>query len=83
MLSRGVEIPCSTCPTWYHFIHDKLKNLFTCPGTSLKKVNAIQYCNLLSIIINSQCHVVWKTEWILISWLLTKPADLDLHCVFN
>ena len=22
-----------------------------------------------------------KTVWILISWLLQKPADLDLHCV--
>ena len=21
-----------------------------------------------------------KTVWILISWLLMKPADLDLHC---
>ena len=29
---------------------------------------------------NSQCHVVWKASWILISWLLQKPADLDLHC---
>ena len=23
---------------------------------------------------------VTKTVWILISWLLRKPADLDLHC---
>ena len=22
-----------------------------------------------------------KTVWILISWLLQKPADLDLHCL--
>ena len=22
----------------------------------------------------------WKTVWILISWFLKKPADLDLHC---
>ena len=25
-------------------------------------------------------HVALKTVWILISWLLQKPADLDLHC---
>ena len=24
-------------------------------------------------------HVMWKTVWILISWLLQKPADLDVH----
>ena len=29
---------------------------------------------------NLQCHVGGKTMWILISWLLEKPADLDLHC---
>ena len=23
---------------------------------------------------------VWKTLWILITWLCKKPADLDLHC---
>ena len=26
-------------------------------------------------------HVALKTVWILISWLLQKPADLDLHCL--
>ena len=25
-------------------------------------------------------HLALKTVWILISWLLLKPADLDLHC---
>ena len=29
---------------------------------------------------NLQWHVVWKTVWILISWLLQKPADLTIHC---
>ena len=24
-LNRAVEIPCPTCPTWSHFIQDKLK----------------------------------------------------------
>ena len=37
-ISRGVEIPCLTCPTWS--ISFRTKFLFTCPGTSLKKVNA-------------------------------------------
>ena len=26
-------------------------------------------------------HLALKTVWILISWLLQKPADLDLHCL--
>ena len=26
-------------------------------------------------------HLALKTVWILISWLLKKPADLDLHCL--
>ena len=26
-------------------------------------------------------HVALKTVWILISWLLQKPADPDLHCL--
>ena len=63
---RGVQIPCPTCPTWYHFIQDKLKISI--------------YLSWDLLIMNSQCHVVWKTVWILFSWLLQKPADLDLHC---
>ena len=26
-------------------------------------------------------HLALKAVWILISWLLQKPADLDLHCL--
>ena len=26
-------------------------------------------------------HVALKTEWILISWLLQKTAELDSHCL--
>ena len=26
-------------------------------------------------------QVALKTVWILISWLIQKPADLDLHCL--
>ena len=36
--------------------------------------------HFLLIFINSQCHV-WKIVWILISWFLKEPADLDLHCL--
>ena len=25
LLNRAVEMPCPTCPTWSHFIQDKLK----------------------------------------------------------
>ena len=30
---------------------------------------------------NSQCHAVWKIVWILISWLLKEPADLNLFSI--
>ena len=33
---------------------------------------------IIIIIIDSSCK--WKSVGILISWLLMKPADLDLHC---
>ena len=42
------------------------------------KKNLTQFRTSNWIILN--LHVVWKTVWILISWLLQKPADLDLHC---
>ena len=54
------------------------KFLFTCPWTStMYKVNAILYFIFWLIITSS--HFALKTVWILISWLLQKPADLDLH----
>ena len=55
------------------------KFLFTCPWTStMYKVNTILYFIFWWIITSS--HLALKTVWILISWLLQKPADLDLHC---
>ena len=42
------------------------------------KVNKILYFIFWLIIMSS--HVALKTVWILISWLLQKPADMDLHC---
>ena len=34
--------------------------------------------------INTEDSVgAWETVQILISWLLKKPADLDLHCFLN
>ena len=33
--SRALEIPCPTCPTWSHFIQDKLKiSIYYSPWTS-------------------------------------------------
>ena len=46
---------------------------------NLYKVNKILYF-IFSLIIMSS-HVALKTVWIMISWLLQKPADLDLHCL--
>ena len=41
------------------------------------KVNKILYFIFRLIIMSS--HVALKKVWILISWLLQKPADLDLQ----
>ena len=41
------------------------------------QVNKILYFIFRLIIMSS--HVALKTVWILISWLLQKPADLGLH----
>ena len=46
---------------------------------NLYKVNKILHFIFLLIIMSS--HVALKTVWILISWLLKKPADLDLYCL--
>ena len=48
-IGRAVEIPCPTCPTWSHFIQDKLE-ISTCPGTSINKINSILYFKLDSLI---------------------------------
>ena len=43
--SRAIEIPCPTCPTWSHFIQDKLKipiNL-SFGQVQMYKVNKILY----------------------------------------
>ena len=45
---------------------------------NLHKVNFLYF--IFTLIIMSS-HVALKTVWILISWLLQKPADLDLHCL--
>ena len=46
---------------------------------NLYKVNKMLYFifRLITVIL----LVALKTVWILISWLLQKPADLDLHCL--
>ena len=44
---------------------------------NLYKVNKILYFIFWLIIMSS--HLALKTVWILLSWLLQKPADLDLH----
>ena len=47
-------------------------------GQVLNKFYAILYFHFLLIVMNSQCHVVWKTVWILISWLM-----IWIYTVFN
>ena len=71
-----METPCPICPTRSNFIQDKLEIYI---WTSIKEViNTILYFVFRLIYLN--LYVIQKSVWILISWLLKKPADLDLHC---
>ena len=79
LCSRAVEIPCPTCSTWSHFIQDKLKISIYLSLDKYKCISSILYF-IFSLFIKSS-HLALKTVWILISWLLQKPADQDLHCL--
>ena len=46
-----MEIPCPTCPTWSHFIQDKLKISIYLSLDKCKCVKLIQFC-ILFILIN-------------------------------
>ena len=74
-----MEIPC---PTWPHFIQEKLKiSIYLSLGKykCIKLSYTILYF-ILRLIIRSS-HLALKTVGILISWLLQEPADLDIHCL--
>ena len=78
-LPRAVEIPCPTCPTWSHFIQDKLKiSIYLSLDKCKICIKLIKFC--ISYF-GLSSHVALKAVWILISWLLKKPADLELHCL--
>ena len=34
-------------------------------------------------IVDINSHTKWQTVQIQISWLLQKPTDLDLHCLYK
>ena len=83
-LIRAVEIPCPNCPTRSHFIKDKLKFSIYMSLDKCKicyKVNKILH--FIFWLITMSSPVALKTMWILISWLLQKPADLDLHLYYQ
>ena len=70
---RAVEIPNPTCPTWPHFIQDKLKISIYLSLDKCKicyKVNKILYFVFWLIIMSE--NSVDPDQ---------KPADLDLHCL--
>ena len=75
-IDRAVEIPCPTCPAWSHFIQDELKISIYLSLDKYKCIKLIQF-----YISYFGSYLAMKTLWILISWLLQKPADLDLHCL--
>ena len=80
ILNQGCGNTMPDLPDQVPFHSGQVKKfLFTCPWTStMYKVNTILYFIFWLIITSS--HLALKTMWILISWLLQKPADLDQHC---
>ena len=44
IITRAVEIPCPTCPTWSHFIKDKLKISSNVSLDKYKCIKLIQIC---------------------------------------
>ena len=80
---RAVEISCMTCPTWSNFIQDKLKISIYLSLDKYKCIKLIKFCISVFIfwLIITSSHLALKTVWILISWLLQKPADQDPNCL--
>ena len=44
LLTRAVEIPCPTCPTWSHFIQDKLEISSYLSWDKYKCIKLIHFC---------------------------------------
>ena len=74
-LVRAVEIPCPTCPTWSHFIQDKLKIYIYLSLDKYKCIKLIQFC------------ISYFDYYELTAYIGNGvdpdqlPADLDLHCL--
>ena len=48
----------------------------------VSRENKLSMCRFYNISFYlDSTHLALKTVWILISWLLQKPTDLDLHCL--
>ena len=72
-LTRAVDIPCPTCPTWSHFIEDKLKiSIYLSLDKCKIYIKLIKVLHFILLLIIMSSHVALKTVtvWILISWLL-------------
>ena len=68
-------------PTWSPFHSGQFENFYFLVLGQAQCIiaNTILYFIFWLIIMSS--HLALKTVWILISWLLKKPADLDLNCL--
>ena len=78
---RAVEIPCATCPTWPHFIQDKLKistHLSLDKCKICYKVNKILYFIFRLVIISS--HVALKTVWIYTVYMRVDICMVSYFC---
>ena len=54
---------------------------FNCVFTQIRCLSRVLILHFVFRLIIMSSHVALKTVWILISWLLQKPADLDLYCL--
>ena len=78
--SRAVEIPCPTCPTWSHFIQDKLKiSIYLSLDKYKICIKLIKFCIVFHILINYyefRCCIENSVDPDQLA-----SSDLDLHCL--
>ena len=75
--TRAVEIPCPTCPTWSHFVQDKLKisiylSLDKC-GVCINKVNKNFVFHIFIYYYEFTCCIENSVD--------PDPDIVELHCL--
>ena len=79
----AMEIPCPTCPTWSHFIQDKLKIFIYLSLDKYKCIKLIQFCiSYFDKLLWTQ-YVALKTVWILIRAGFWRSQLILIYTVYK